>query len=115
MDADSNRCVKVMADYDCYPIWDAGSSGPANLDPLSLPISKNLNSCFLEWAQCYNKTLEASNPEESGFSSVKKHQLFVDEGWSLAKRLAEELGESWSVFYFDDLNGETRPVGEPRQ
>lgn len=99
-----------MADYGCHPLWDVGSSGPANLDPRSLPISGRLVSSLREWSERYDQTLDKSNPRESAFATPREHEQFVDDGWLLSRQLAAELGEGWSVIYFDDLTGDTRPA-----
>jgi chemotaxis regulatin CheY-phosphate phosphatase CheZ len=105
--------VKVMADYGCHPLWDVGSSGPGNIDPQSMPISPSLASSLREWSQRYDQTLDRSSPQESAFSTSSEHRQFVDDGWLLSRQLAVELGERWSVLYFDDLTGETRLAVSP--
>ena len=108
MATEAARSIRVMADYGCHPLWDLGSSGPANLDPRTLPISADLVSSLWNWSQRYDHTLNQSNPRESRFPTPRDHVRFVNDGWLLSKQLAEELGEGWSVNYFDDLTGETR-------
>lgn len=40
--------IKLMADYDCYPVWDMDEIG--EIDPSELPLSKEtikrLMNCF---------------------------------------------------------------------
>lgn len=102
--------VKVMADYECWPLWDMGFSGPRNLNPESLPISIPLRNGLLMWAERYDRTLDRTNPTCSGFSSRTEREQFVADGLVLAERLAKELGPSWSVVYFDEITAEIQAI-----
>lgn len=31
--------IKLMADYDCRPLWGEGDHGPGNINPATLPLS----------------------------------------------------------------------------
>jgi len=108
--ADPKLVVKVMVDYDCYPLWDVGLSGPRNLDPESLPISAALVADLMGWASEYDGTLNRENPAASGFPTREAHERFVRMGLGLAERLAEELGASVQVLYYDDVAGSERSV-----
>ena len=101
-----------MADYGCYPLWDAGSSGPKNLDPSQYPISEDLRLDFARWAERYDRTLVRDDPSSSGFETYGEHFQFVEEGRQLAVRLANELGAEFTVLYFDDLSGKTKGVAQ---
>ena len=60
---DTERPVlKVMADYDSFPLWRADADGPTNVDPGSLPISPGLERDLSVWADAYDRTLNQSDP-----------------------------------------------------
>lgn len=94
-----------MADYDCFPIWDLGPSGPRNVNPKELPLSQSLLGKLEAWAREYDKTLNRIDPGGSGFSTGDQHRRFVDDGRRLALELAQELGPHYEILYFDDLAG----------
>jgi hypothetical protein len=93
------RRIKLMADYDCWPLWEAGDN-VGNIDPSSLPISEELHNRLLAWAEVYNKTLAPSYPPESGSKSPKEEEIFEQEGLSVRASLAKELGVDYKIIYF---------------
>lgn len=98
--------VRLMADYQSFPIWIGGD----NSDPRDLGLSPSLTSGLLAWSARYDATLDLDDPTKSGFDSTEDHEEFVLVGASLASRLANELGRERAVEYFDDLTGEVVPV-----
>lgn len=102
--------LKVMADYGCFPLWDATPTGPRNLDPSELPISEDLAEELGRWAARYDRTLNRNDPPASGFPTSREHLGFVEEGRHLASRLAKELGSTYLVLYFNDLVGRAEAV-----
>jgi len=40
------RIIKLMADYQCFPLWEASPGKVGNVDPNTLPISEGLK---LNW------------------------------------------------------------------
>jgi hypothetical protein len=99
--------VKVMADYECWPLWKG-----ENLDPDSLPISAYLREQLTAWAERYDETLLDEYPPESGFSSESEAEKFVDDGRELAQMLAQELGQEYAVTYFNELSQELEIIQE---
>lgn len=93
--------IKLMADYECFPLWDMGPSGPGNLDPRELPISRLLIERLEAWAGKYDETLDREDPSSSGFSTRNLHRSFVEEGRRLAVQLAQEVGDGCIVLYYD--------------
>jgi hypothetical protein len=91
------RWVKVMADYECWPLWDPNP--PKNLDPEELPISEPLRLDLTSWAAAFDQTLNRSDPASSGFASTHDAEHFVAQGRALVERLQGELGEAWHVEY----------------
>lgn len=99
-----------MADYECFPLWDLGPSGPANIDPAALPISPELQAKLYEWSARYDQTLDRTDPLSSGFATSEGAAEFAEDGRTLALHLAKELGSSWSVVYFNNETGESQLV-----
>ena len=96
--------VRVMADYQSFPLWRPGSDD-YNVDPDSLPISAELVTELNGWADDFDATLNADDPAASGFADAAAEGEFAERGMRLARRLGEELGEGYSVEYFDVRTG----------
>lgn len=109
MDTNKNA-VKVMAEYESFPLWRTNSGGPANIDPASLPISDELAQALLDWADSYDRTLDRDDPLSSGFPDAAAENYFYAQGEQLARQLAAELGPNYAVEYFDGRSGHTAPV-----
>jgi hypothetical protein len=100
------RGVKVMADYSSFALWDQGLTGPGNIDPRSLPLSRDLVARLDAWAARYDATLNRSDPASSGFASPDKEQAFAKEGLTLAFEVKRELGPDWVVTAYDHWTNE---------
>ena len=99
--------IKVMADYECWPLWKG-----ENLDPDSLPLSMYLREQLAAWAERYDETLLDEYPPDSGFSSESEAEKFVDDGRELANMLALELGKEFTVTYYNELSQELETIQE---
>jgi hypothetical protein len=99
--------IKVMADYECWPLWKG-----ENLDPDSLPLSHYLREQLAAWAERYDETLLDEYPPESGFSSESEAEKFVEDGRELAQILARELGNEFTITYFNELSQELETIQE---
>jgi hypothetical protein len=97
--------IRMMADYDSYPIWRLEHGGTVNVDPATLPISSELAESLLRWAEDYDRTLNRGDPVSSGFSDPAAENEFYARGEMLARRLAGELGDTRQVTYFDVRSG----------
>ena len=91
------RKIKVMADYQCYPLWDMAPGMYGDVDPNSLPISAELKRQFIDWAQAFDATLNMDDPASSGFKSEEAAAAFKACGLQLARRLQLELGTDAEV------------------
>ena len=100
MDTDRDT-IRMMADYDCYPIWRREHGGTVNVDPATLPINRELAESLMYWAEEYDRTLNRSDPISSGFADPVAENEFYARGEMLARRLASELGDTRQVAYFD--------------
>jgi len=86
------RSIKVMADYGCFPLWEASPGLIGNIDPETLPISAPLKSRLLRWSHDYDSTLNVDDPLNSGFRSPEEQASFDKDGANLAEALRKELG-----------------------
>ena len=85
-----------MADYGSWPLWHARSDDVGNIDPHSLPISKELISDLNVWTEKLDATLNWDDPGHTkwpdGFFTN-----FNQEGRKLAQRLKAELGSKFEI------------------
>jgi hypothetical protein len=91
------RIIKLMADYQCYPLWEASPGQVGNIDPASLPISPDLVIRLTEWARLYDANLKLDDPARSGFKSHEERLEFIEIGHRLAKDLQAELGTEYLI------------------
>ncbi len=90
------RLLKLMADYECFPLWEL-SENVGNVDPDSLQISARLKADLMAWAELFDKTLNYDDPVRSGFSSTDEEDRFKEQGRLLGERLQAELGVTAKV------------------
>jgi hypothetical protein len=98
--------LRLMPDYECYPLWESRAAGAVNVDPADLPISDRLRQELRAWAQQYDATLNRHDPASSGFADREAEQAFEQEGLRLWQALRDELGPAADVSYFSQLAGE---------
>jgi hypothetical protein len=91
------RAIKLMPDYQCFPLWEASPGVIGNINPDDLPLSDELKQALSAWADEYDATLNLSDPASSGFSDVEAEKLFRQKGIALGERLRVELGGGYSV------------------
>lgn len=59
-----------MADYGFYPLWWASSDKVGNIDPETLPLSKETLTRLEKWEEIFNAKLNLEDPANSpGFSA----------------------------------------------
>lgn len=91
------KAIKLMADYQCHPLWDMTIGEYRDIDPADLPLSDGLKRQLTEWARRYDETLNMESPQDSGFKSEELETEFRVEGHRLAQCLREELGPTFAV------------------
>jgi len=89
--------LKLMADYQCFPLWKANPDELGNVDPSVLPISSSLQQALLDWARTFDATLNLDDPINSGFQSAADELKFKEHGKTLGQRLQNELGAAYQV------------------
>jgi hypothetical protein len=68
-----------MSDYQCFPLRLTGDGMYENVSPNELPLSTLLKEKIQQWQVNYDRTLNMTNPEESGFSSIEEEEIFDKE------------------------------------
>ena len=91
------RAIKLMADYQCFPLWEASAGYVGNINPDDLPISSSLRDRLMAWAAVFDTTLDMDDPASSGFESEEAANDFRIEGLALAQQLQDELGGAYVV------------------
>lgn len=91
------RRLKLMADYDCHPLWGTVDPEIGDVDPASLPLSAGLVADLAAWAAAYDATLDRDDPSASGFAGSEAEASFRAEGARLAERLSAELGSDFEI------------------
>jgi hypothetical protein len=100
--------IKLMTDYACHPLWWDGADRVGNIDPSTLPLSKETIERLQRWADVYNATLDWGDPGNSpGFRSHREQELFEREGIEIWKQLQRELSPYFKVSYFSDSHSKT--------
>lgn len=93
---DVPAAIRVMSDYDCWPTWDEETG--RNIDPESLPITRQLVQQLNAWAARYDASLNSSDPSRSKMSDP---QGFAADGRLLADGLSRELQGISRIHYRD--------------
>jgi hypothetical protein len=91
--------IRVMADYDCFPLWWSEPDFVANIDPSTLPISQSLHYDLMAWAGEFTATLDRIEGRNSGFKTDAEYVDFNSKGNALTERLQTELNGEYSVYY----------------
>lgn len=91
------RKIKLMADYQCHPLWDMSPGVYGDIDPNALPISNELRRRLADWARAFDETLDMLDPASSGFKCVEAEAAFKRQGIQLAEQLQNELGPEFLV------------------
>ena len=91
--------IKLMADYQCYPLLNVSAGESGDIESSELPISKELQQRLLKWVAIYNETLDQDYPPNSGFKTQELERKFKLDGESLAECLKAELGSGFSVAF----------------
>ncbi|EEF60033.1 hypothetical protein Cflav_PD3092 [Pedosphaera parvula Ellin514] len=86
-----------MADYQCFPLWEAPPGTVGNINPKDLPLSNNLRRDLAKWAEWYDSTLNLDDPAKSGFPNESIREEFKRTGEELGRRLKEELCKDFAV------------------
>lgn len=84
-----SRRVKVMADYDCHPLWRLDEGRYGDFAPETLNLSPELTRDLNTWAEAYTASLDREDPANSLWTK-EQHGAHEKAGRPLAVRLARE-------------------------
>ena len=91
------KSIKLMADYQCHPLWNMSPCKYGDMSPDELPISQELKDQLHAWARAFDATLNMDYPPDSGFASDEAEAEFKRQGYRLADQLRNELGPEFIV------------------
>ena len=92
--------IRLMTDYQCFPLWKIGDKTVENISPDELPISKNLKEKLFAWQKKYDETLNMDDPTASGFKTSAEKESFEEDGLIIWKLLLEEIGNFYNIKYY---------------
>lgn len=92
--------IKLMADYECPPLWHAGDDAVGPIHPEALPLSEALQRDVWAWAARYDASLDLDDPAASGMEAAEA-AAFAEDGRALWRRLQDELGDAYTVLFYD--------------
>ncbi len=109
-DPSQTRSIKVMADYDCHPLWALDPGIVGNYAPDLLGLSETLTRDLNEWADAFNSFLDRDNPADTQISpsDLATHEAH---GRQLAIRLARERPDL-EIYAYQTDTGVVRVYGE---
>lgn len=85
--------IKLMPDYECWPLWDMDNLG--DIDPKELLITETLQEKIENWAKKFDSILDWDDPGNSGgFVTEDEEKLFAEEGWVILEELRKELPDT---------------------
>jgi hypothetical protein len=91
--------IILMADYQCFPLWEIDQGVKRNIDPASLPLSQDLIVALRQWQLDFDQTLNQEYPPESGFSNQANEEAFDSQGIHLCTEMQRQLGDTFSVLF----------------
>jgi len=91
--------IKLMADYQSYPLWWAGPHAPGNIDPRILPLKPETVLLLKKWAGIFDSWMDLRDPASSAEPTHEQVTAFEEEGVRLWKQLRAELSPGYEVFY----------------
>lgn len=87
------RTVKLMPDYQCFPLWwGPGEAEMGDIDPRDLALSDGLVAALSAWAAEFDSFLNWDDPANSEPNTPEVEQAFRKTGTELRDRLQAELG-----------------------
>ncbi|WP_162787258.1 hypothetical protein [Notoacmeibacter marinus] len=86
------RTLKLMAEVQCWAIWDMVD--PDNIDPATLPLPKQLVARINRWSDKFDAIYELDKRNfhtNIAFDSKEEEDAFYEEGWAILKQLEEAM------------------------
>ena len=99
------RTLKLMPDYECWPLWESGD----NIDPEGLPLSAELRARLAAWADAFDARLDWDDPGNSPPMEQSTEMAFLQEASRLVEDLQRELGPDWRILPWPEQTSESEP------
>lgn len=96
------KVLKLMPEYECYPIWISDNGGIfKNIPPSNLNISEDLLNKITYWDKIYEDAYNRLNPIASG---IKEEQLilFKKQGMEIYVQLLLELPDHEIIYVYQN-------------
>jgi hypothetical protein len=101
-----SRAIKVMADYDCHPLWALDEDLVGDFPPEDIGVSAELCRDLKEWAQSFNASLDRENPADT-LVTPEEHAAHEQKGRQLAIRIARERPDL-EIYAYETATGVVR-------
>lgn len=108
----NSEIIKVMPDYECFPLWKVGVQSVENVSPNDLPISQELKGMIYDWQYKFDTTLDKNDPLNSGFKSDMEMRDFERDGKKIWELLSKELNGRYIVKYYSIVDGNLHELKE---
>lgn len=108
--------VKLMADFDCDPLWFADSDKVGCFPAVHFGVSISLGNLLGEWQHRFDSSYDRADPRRQNWTKAEAKEHAVV-GRALAARLADELartGRAHVAIYYQPTGGKRetiRPAG----
>jgi hypothetical protein len=94
------RRIRLSADYRSWPLWSEEPSEVGEIDPHTLPVSRETIARLERWAETFDRWMNFDDPSSSAEPSAEEVEWFEAEGLELWRRLRRELGPDYEVTYY---------------
>lgn len=94
------KYIKLMPDYECFPLWHNGKDVSGNIDPVTLPLSSELKEKLDNWSNYYDSLLNWADPSSSDFKCENDKYRFILDGKRIKQLIKAELGDNYDIVYF---------------
>lgn len=88
----TRRRMKLMAEVQCWALWDMDD--PDNIDPATLPLPKELVARINRWSDKFDAIYELDQRNfhtNIAFASKEEEDAFYDEGWAILMQLKKAM------------------------
>lgn len=96
----TKRSLKIMPEYECFPLWEELADGSVNIDPEVLPIPVGLKRRLRDWTNSYESTYNRADPSASGFPTQSAEDHFDAEGIAIWVLMRNALIKEADVSYY---------------
>ena len=88
-EAHLSHAVKVMADYECHPLWALDHDTAGDFSPEKLGLSESLTRDLIAWGEAFSNSLNPDDPANSEWTEAQ-YVEHAAQARPLAARLAKE-------------------------